>query len=94
MQGSIKVYVPTGELALPSGSLAERPESLVGLRLGLLDNGKEFSEVVLGAVADDSKRELGNLRIRFWRKGFPAKAAPFIEEMAAESDIVINGVGH
>ena len=94
MDANIKVYVPTGELATPPACLAERPESLTGLRLGLLDNGKEFSDLVLEALAGVLKRDIENLETRFWRKGYPAKAAPFIEEMVAGCDVVINGVGH
>jgi hypothetical protein len=73
---------------------AERPKSLAGLRVGLIDNGKEFSELVLEALAETLRREHGVTRIKFWRKGFPAKGAPFIAEMAAETDVAISGVGH
>jgi hypothetical protein len=62
--------------------------------VALLDNGKEFSDVVLDALAQKLEREFGVTRIKFWRKGFPAKGAPFIDEMAAESDVAISGVGH
>jgi hypothetical protein len=73
---------------------AERPKSLSGLRVGLLDNGKEFSDVVLEALAEILRRDHGVTNIKFWRKGFPAKGAPFIKEMAAETDVAISGVGH
>jgi hypothetical protein len=73
---------------------AERPKSLHGLRVGLLDNGKEFSDVVLEALAEILRRDHGVTNIKFWRKGFPAKGAPFIAEMAAETDVAISGVGH
>ena len=88
------VMLPTGAPATPAMSPAERPKSLKGLRIGLLDNGKEFSDVVLEALADVLRRDHGVTRIKFWRKGFPAKGAPFIEEMAAETDVAISGVGH
>jgi hypothetical protein len=32
--------------------------------------------------------------VQFWHKGFPAKAAPFIDDMAKDCDVVISGVGH
>src|SRR6516162_8681623 len=72
----------------------ERPKSLAGLRIGLLDNGKEFSDVVLGALEETLRRDHGVTDIRFWRKGFPAKGAPFIAEMPAETDVAVSGVGH
>jgi hypothetical protein len=62
--------------------------------VGFLDNGKEFSDLVLEALAETLRGEHGVTRVKFWRKGFPAKGAPFIAEMAAESDVAISGVGH
>ena len=88
------VMLPTGVPAASAMQPAERPKSLAGLRVGLLDNGKEFSDVVLEALAETLRREHGVTKIKFWRKGFPAKGAPFIAEMAAETDVAISGIGH
>ena len=88
------VLLPTGAPATAAMRPAERPKSLEGLRVGLLDNGKEFSDQVLDALAEALRRDHGVTHIKFWRKGFPAKGAPFIEEMAVESDVAISGVGH
>ena len=88
------VMLPTGAPTASAMQPAERPKSLAGLRVGLIDNGKEFSELVLEALAETLRREHGVTRIKFWRKGFPAKGAPFIAEMAAETDVAISGVGH
>lgn len=88
------VLLPIGAPQTGSIPTAERPESLKNLRIGLLENGKEFSDVVLEALAEALQRDYGITNIKFWRKGFPAKAAPFIDEMAAESDAAISGVGH
>src|SRR5258708_6902586 len=89
-----QVYEPTGAPQNAAIAAVERPKSLEGLRIALLDNGKEFSDVVLDALAETLRRDHGVTKIKFWRKGFPAKGAPFIEEMAAESDVAISGVGH
>ena len=88
------VMLPTGAPTASAMQPAERPKSLAGVRVGLIDNGKEFSELVLEALAETLRREHGVTRIKFWRKGFPAKGAPFIAEMAAETDVAISGVGH
>src|SRR6266481_4634217 len=88
------VLLPTGARSAAAVKPAERPKSLAGLRIGLLDNGKEFSDVVLAELAETLRRDHHATHIRFWRKGFPAKGAPFIEEMAAETDVAISGVGH
>jgi hypothetical protein len=94
MTGTQTVMLPTGAAATSAMRPAERLKSLKGLRVGLLDNGKEFSDVVLEALAEVLRREHGVTNIKFWRKGFPAKGAPFIDEMAAETDVAISGVGH
>jgi hypothetical protein len=88
------VLLPTGARSTAAVAPAARPSSLAGLRIGLLDNGKEFSDVVLEALARALQRHHDSIDIKFWRKGFPAKGAPFIEEMAAETDVAISGVGH
>jgi hypothetical protein len=94
MSGTQTVMLPTGAPAASAMRPAERPQSLAGLRVGLIDNGKEFSDVVLEALAQALRRDHGVTNIKIWRKGFPAKGAPFIAEMAAETDVAISGVGH
>lgn len=94
MDKTIQILVPIGESNNPVGDLAERPKSLAGLRIGLLDNGKEFSDLVLEGLADSLQSRFTNSVHRFWRKGYPAKLAPFLAEMARETDVAISGVGH
>jgi len=94
MADTMTVLIPTGVAQTGSIPTAPRPQSLNGLRVALLDNGKEFSDVVLDALATTLTRDYGVTDVKFWRKGFPAKGAPFIDEMAAESDVAISGVGH
>ena len=91
---TLQLHVPTAAPGAAMARLVDRPQSLRGLRVGLLDNGKEFSDVVLDALAEVLRRDHGVTDIRFWRKGFPAKGAPFIAEMAQASDVAISGVGH
>jgi hypothetical protein len=90
----IQLHVPTDIPENPPLPLAKRPKSLEGIRLGILDNGKEFSAEVLEAISQVMKRDYGVAEISPWRKGFPSKAAPFIAEMAETCDAVVNGVGH
>lgn len=94
MNKTIQILSPVGELNSPMGTLAERPKSLEGLRIGLLDNGKEFSDLVLGGLAEILQNHFKTSIQRFWRKGYPAKLAPFLSEMAGETDVAISGVGH
>jgi len=92
--GGISVYVPTGNADTQSKRLATRLKTVRGARIGILDNCKEFADLVLRGVADVLKRDHGVAEVKFWRKdylGIPSKFAP---EMAAQCDAVINGVGH
>ncbi len=94
MPDTLTVLMPTGAQQTGSIAVAPRPKSLRGLRVALLDNGKEFSDIVLDGLAQALARDFQVTDIKFWRKGFPAKSAPFIAEMATESDVAISGVGH
>jgi hypothetical protein len=40
------------------------------------------------------RRDYKLAEVRFWRKSYLGIPAPFIAEMAAGCDAVINGVGH
>ncbi len=90
----LQLHIPTDIPEQPPLPLAERPKTLEGIRLGILDNGKEFSAEVLEAISQVMMRDHGVGEIVPWQKGFPSKAAPFIAEMAETCDAVVNGVGH
>ena len=92
--GGITVYVPTGEASTATGKLAQRLETVRGARIGILDNCKEFADLVLKGVAETLERDHGVKAVRFWRKNYLGVPSPFAKEMAAECDAVINGVGH
>ena len=92
--GDLKLHIPTDASNVPPQPLAARPDSLKGLRIGLLDNGKEFSNIVLEGLGSGLESQDDAGEIIFWRKGFPSKIAPFIEEMASDVDVAISGVGH
>lgn len=91
--GGVSVYVPTGEPATAAAHLAPRLDTLKGARVGILDNCKEFADVVLRGVAEVLERDYG-ARVRFWRKPYLGIPSPYAAEMAKECDAVINGVGH
>lgn len=92
--GGISVYVPTGAVDTQSKKLAPRLTGLRGARIGILDNCKEFADVVLRGVADALQRDFGVEQVKFWQKSYLGIASPYAEEMAAQCDAVINGVGH
>ena len=92
--GGITVYMPTGAVDTQSKRLAPRLASLHGARIGILDNCKEFADIVLRGVADVLKRDYGVAHVKFWQKSYLGIPSPYAEEMAAQCDAVINGVGH
>lgn len=90
----VRVYVPTGASNTTPQALAPRLKSIKGARIGILDNCKEFADIVLTGVADVLKAKHGVGDVRFWRKSYLGIPSPFAQEMAAQCDAVINGVGH
>jgi len=92
--GGIPVYVPTGDVDTQSKKLAPRLTSLRGARIGILDNCKEFADVVLRGVVEALQRDYGVELVRVWQKSYLGIPSPYAEEMAAQCDAVINGVGH
>lgn len=92
--GGLSVHVPIGAVDTQSKKLAPRLTSLRGARIGILDNNKEFADVVLRGVVDALQRDFGVEQVKLWRKSYLGIPSPFAQEMAAECDAVINGVGH
>jgi hypothetical protein len=90
----ITVCNPAGTPDAAPRQLALRLETLRGMRIALLDNGKEFSAGVMRGLFTVLNREFGVKELRVWNKQFPAKGAPFIAELAGLCDAVITGVGH
>ena|SRR5581483_11343701 len=93
---TVQVHVPTGEFGTSRKQLAKRLATLRGARIGVLDNCKEFADIVLRGVADVLQRDHGVAQIEFRRKGYPGSGAgaEFLQNMARSFDAVINGVGH
>ena len=91
--GGISVYVPTGAVDTQTKKLAPRLRSLRGARIGILDNCKEFADIVLRGVASVLARDHG-AQVKFWQKSYLGVPSPYADEMAAACDAVINGVGH
>jgi len=92
--GGMTVYVPTGETDTQSKKLAPRLTTVRGKRIGILDNCKEFADIVLRGVAEVLKREHGAAEVTIFRKSYLGIASPYAQEMAAKCDAVVNGVGH
>ncbi len=92
--GNVSVLLPNGTADIATKTLAPRLTTLKGMRIGILDNSKEFADLVLNGVAEMLGREYALREVRFWRKSYLGIPSPFAAEMAAGCDAVINGVGH
>ena len=92
--GGLDVYIPTGDIDASGRKLAPRLKSLRGARIGILDNHKEFADVVLRGVIAALKRDHGVAEVTVWSKSYLGIPSPYAKDMASSCDAVINGVGH
>jgi hypothetical protein len=76
-------------------TLASRPADLGGVRVGLLENGKQNARRLLEDVADVLRERYGVGDATLRRKElFSAPAPPeLVDELSAASDVVVVGVG-
>ena len=90
----IDIYTPTGEVDTQSKKLTARLGTLEGARIGILDNNKEFADLVLRGISKTLEREFNVAEVKLWQKSYLGIPSPYAKAMAAECDAVINGVGH
>ncbi|GAB3151921.1 UGSC family (seleno)protein [Microbacterium neimengense] len=87
---------PTGMGAgADDGTLAARPVSLRGLRVGLLDNTKPNATMLLEEIAAILQRDHAAGEATLYTKDYfgTPLSEPLLERIAAENDIVITAVG-
>jgi len=86
---------PTREAAGTEPVYAERPKSLAGLRIGLVENTKFNSDVILKLIGDALISQHGAASYKLYRKRWPS--VPVTEEMLhdiqANCDVMVAGVG-
>ena len=92
---AVQILDPTTEVSARRINYAARPESLAGLRIGLVDNTKHNSDQLLLRIADILQKEHG-AKAHIIRKKTSSGAAPhaeIIEEYKGACDIIVAGVG-
>ena len=92
---SMQIYDPTTEVAGRHIAYAPRPESLAGLRIGLVDNTKHNSDQLLLRIAGILEREHGAKAhvIRKKKSAGAAQGPEMIAEYKANCDVIVAGVG-
>jgi hypothetical protein len=91
----IQILDPTTEVGARRIAYVPRPQSLEGLRIGLVDNTKHNSDQLLLRIADILEREHG-AKAHLIRRKKSAGAAPhaeIVEEYKANCDVIVAGVG-
>ena len=90
------VFDPCGIVSLESRTLSDRKKSLVGLRLGILDNSKWNANKLLRGAAAVLGEEIEFTAVNYYVKkhGFSNDApVEMIEEIARDNDIVLTAIG-
>ena len=79
----------------PRPTLADRPESLSGLRLGLLANTKRNAEQFIADVGEELARQYGVVPVLATKKPNIVDTAPaeIMAQLTAQCDVVVVGVG-
>ena len=92
---AIQIYDPTTEVATRHINFVRRPQSLQGVRVGLVDNTKHNSDALLLRIADILEKKHGAKAhvIRRKKSSGAAPHAEIIEELKASSDVIVAGVG-
>jgi len=95
MQPGTVVYDPRGVIDPVVTSIAPRPKTLDGLRLGVLDNSKWNAGKLLRGAAIALGKTIAFKDVRHYVKhSFSMEAAPeLIAEIAGNSDIVLTAIG-
>ena len=89
------VYDPRGVVEAGALSLAARPASLKGLRLGILDNTKWNARLLLEETAHILSEQAGFGAVKVYKKeSFSLAATPeLIARIAGDNDIVLTAIG-
>ena len=92
---ALQILDPTTEVSNRQMKFVERPKSLKGLRVGLVDNTKHNSDELLLRIASILEKDYG-AKSHLIRKKKSAGSAPgpvIVEEYKAQCDVVVAGIG-
>jgi hypothetical protein len=86
---------PTREVDAGSAMYAERPRSLEGLRVGLIENTKFNSDDILKRIGEILVRDHGAASYKLYRKRYSSVPAhdEIIQDLVKNCDVMVAGVG-
>ena len=89
------VFDPTDGPVAKAFAPAVRPASLAGKVIGILDNGKAKSDLLLHEIEDLLRSEAGVANVVMVRKPSAYRPAPDeqLDDLAQRADAVIAGIG-
>jgi hypothetical protein len=89
------VFDPRGVVETEPLALSERPTTLDGLRLGVLDNTKWNANRLLRKTVANLQQETSFAAVNYYRKeSFSKEADPaLIATIAVDNDIVMTAIG-
>lgn len=92
---SLEIFDPTVTSVEEKIFFAPRPQSLTGLKVGLVDNTKHNSDVILLKIAERLKQKFEIEMVRLHRKKSASDyvTEEAIDELKKKSDFVIAGIG-
>ena len=87
--------VPPGRGATSAIAYVERPPSLAGKRIALIENTKFNSDRLLQKIGDVLRDEYGAAETRIWRKRNASVPAyqEIIDEVRKTCDVMVAGIG-
>ena len=94
-QAMIEILDPTVEIATQSIKFVDRPGSLAGKRVGLVENTKFNSDRLLQKIGDILVADYGAAEARMWRKHNASVPAheEIVQELRASCDVMVAGIG-
>lgn len=92
---SVTYLDPSEGPVTPEANMCKRPDSLDGLTIGLLNNGKTNSDRLLNFVAEILSERYSDLSFEVLDKPSPFKPAPIdqIQDVAVKHGAIITGIG-
>ena len=90
---TLLLYEPVAEEGKDQDRLAQRPSTLDGKVVGLLNNTKDLVDTLLAEVKDLLRKDFPKAEFRFFRKESVSGAAPELLEDMANCDAVVGAVG-